>query len=90
MPTNFPENPDHRGRKDIGDYENIHWAVPMGIFTVIMVAAVLIFSAAGPDRTRTAANNNQPPAVSAPAPGTGENVPAKAPTPSQPNPAGTQ
>jgi len=41
------------GRKDISDYAG--WGIPAVIAAVVLVAGVLIFSAAGPDRTRTAA-----------------------------------
>ena len=90
MVTEFPSNPNPRGRKDIGDYKNMSWGIPIGIAAVALIAAMVIFSAAGPDRTRTADTNNQPPAVTTPGPTTGENVPAKTPVPSKSNPQGTQ
>jgi hypothetical protein len=77
------------------------WGIPIGIAAVALVAGVIIFSTAGPDRTRTAQNDNlnpnttaaQPaqPAESAiprsEAPATGS-APTAAPQKS--NPAGTQ
>jgi hypothetical protein len=45
------------GRKDISDYTG-GWGIPAFIAAVIVIAGVLIFSAAGPERTRTAAYNN--------------------------------
>ena len=64
------------------------WAVPLGIAAIVLVAATMIFSSAGPDRSRTA--NNQPPAVTSPGPTTSESVPAQAPTPARPNASFTQ
>jgi hypothetical protein len=69
MPTEYPKDP--RGRKDISDYDNIGWGLPLGVLALLLVAGALIFSA-GPDRTRTAeTNRNTPDATkSAPAPRT--------------------
>ena len=69
---------------------------PIGIGAAILIVAAIIFSSAGPDRTRTA-QNNQPNAPSAQTqapesaipPGTG-GAPAKQETPQRSNPAGTQ
>lgn len=44
------------GRKDIGDYTG-GWGIPAFIAAVIFIGGILIFSAAGPDRTRTAEYN---------------------------------
>jgi hypothetical protein len=77
------------------------WGIPLGIAAVALIAGIAIFSAAGPDRTRTAQHNDlnpnttasQPaqPAESAipqsQAPATG---PASTPAPQKSNPAGTQ
>jgi hypothetical protein len=90
MANEFPSNPNPRGRKDISDYTKMRWGIPMGIAAVVLIAAMVIFSAAGPDRTRTVKNNNQPSAVTSPGPTTGENVPAKNPVPSKSNAQGTQ
>jgi hypothetical protein len=90
MATEFPSNPNPRGRKDISDYTNMRWGIPIGIGAVVLIAAMVIFSAAGPDRTRTVNNNNQPSAVTTPGPTTGENLPAQKPVPSKSNPQGTQ
>jgi hypothetical protein len=56
------------GRKDISDYTG--WGIPAVIVAVVVIAGVLIFTAAGPDRTRTAEyhNLNSKPASSQPAP----------------------
>jgi hypothetical protein len=89
MATEFPSNPNPRGRKDISDYTNMRWGIPIGIGAVVLIAAMVIFSTAGPDRTRTV-NNNQPSAVTTPGPTTGENLPAQKPVPSKSNPQGTQ
>ena len=62
------------------------WGIPLGIAAIVFVAATIIFSSAGPDRTRTA--NNQPPAATSPAPTTSES--AQVPTPARPNASGTQ
>lgn len=88
MANEFPENP--RGRKDISHSKNMNWGIPIGIAAVVLIAAMVIFSSAGPDRTRTADNNNQPSAVTAPGPKTGERMPAQNPVPSKPNTTGTQ
>ena len=90
MATEFPSNPSPRGRKDISDYKNMSWGIPIGIAAVVFVAAMVMFSSAGPDRTRTADRNNQPSAVQTPGPPTGENVPAQTPVPSKSNTPGTQ
>jgi hypothetical protein len=45
------------GRKDISDYTG-GWGIPAAIAAVVLIAGVLFFSAAAPDRTRTAAYNN--------------------------------
>jgi hypothetical protein len=47
------------GRKDIADYSGI-WGIATLIAVVVLIAGVLIFSAAGPDSTRTAAYNAKP------------------------------
>jgi hypothetical protein len=49
------------GRKDISDYTG-GWGVPAFIAAVIFIGGILVFSAAGPDRTRTAAYNSSRPA----------------------------
>jgi hypothetical protein len=77
------------------------WGIPLGIAAVALVAGVIIFSAAGPDRTRTAQNNNLNPNTSASQPAqpaesaiprsnspASESAPSMAPQKS--NPAGTQ
>jgi hypothetical protein len=64
------------------------WGVPLGIAAIVFVAATMIFSSAGGNRTRTA--NNQPSAVTSPGPTTSESVPAQAPTPARPNASFTQ
>ena len=51
------------GRKDISDYTG-GWGVPAFIAAVVFIGGILIFSAAGPDRTRTAAYNNAKPVSS--------------------------
>jgi len=53
--TGVPHGPV--GRKDIADYSSI-WGMAALVATVVLIAAVVIFSAAGSDRTRTAAYNN--------------------------------
>ena len=88
MPTNFPEEPDSRGRKGINNYRG--WGIPAFFAVLVLLSAFVIFSSAGPDRTRTADNNNQSPAVTAPAPTTGESIPAQKPVPSKSNTPGTQ
>jgi hypothetical protein len=64
--------------------------IPLAIAAVVFMAALLIFSAAGPDRTRTADNSNQPSAVTTPAPSTPERAPTTAPVPTRPNQPGIQ
>ena len=73
---------------------------PIGIAAAILIVAAIIFSSAGPDRTRTAQSNNlnpnttaakqsAPPESAIPAP-TGDASPAKRQAPARSNPAGTQ
>ena len=64
------------------------WGIPLGIAAIVFVAATIIFSSAGPDRTRTA--STQPPAMTSPGPTTSESAPAQTPTPARPNASGTQ
>jgi hypothetical protein len=88
---NFDEAPAKRPDDD----ESPGWALPIGISAVALVAGILIFSTAGPDRTRTAQVNANPtasqpaetviPKSNAPA---SESAPSMAPQKS--NPAGTQ
>jgi hypothetical protein len=52
-PPSFP-------RIQTPDYKNMSWGIPIGIAAVVLTAAMVIFSSAGPDRTRTVNNNNQP------------------------------
>jgi len=77
------------------------WGIPLGIAAIALIAGVIIFSAAGPDRTRTAQfnNPNAKPTASEPARPVESaipqsNAPASAPAPTAPaqksNPAGTQ
>jgi hypothetical protein len=73
---------------------------PIGIAAAILIVAAIIFSSAGPDRTRTAQNNNPSPNTTAakqsapPESGiparTGDSAPAARQTPTRSNPAGTQ
>lgn len=60
MPTEYPRNPNPRDRKESNDSQMMVWAVPAGIAAVVLIAATLIFSSAGPDRTRTTENLNNP------------------------------
>lgn len=73
---------------------------PIGIAAAILIVAAIIFNAAGPDRTRTAQNDNRNPNTTAakqsapPESGiparTGDPTPAAPQTPARSNPAGTQ
>lgn len=83
---NFDEAP---GRPPADD-EAPGWGLPIGIAAVALVAGILIFSTAGPDRTRTAQVN--PGANPAPAEQVQpqSNAPAETPAPQKSNPAGTQ
>ena len=71
---------------------------PIGIAAAILIVAAIIFSTAGPDRTRTAQNNNPNTTAAkqsaAPESGiparTGDPTPAAPQTPARSNPAGTQ
>jgi hypothetical protein len=49
------------GRKDISDYTG-GWGVPAFIAAVVFIGGILVFSAAGPDRTRTAEYDSARPA----------------------------
>jgi hypothetical protein len=94
---NFDEAPAQRPADD----ESPGWALPIGISAVALLAGILIFSAAGPDRTKTAQFDNtkanplasqptQPPESAIPK----SDAPAATPAPAGPgqksNPAGTQ
>ena len=61
MATEFPPNPNPRGRKDMGDYTNMRWGIPIGIGAVALIAAMVIFSAAAPGPH---ADRQQQPALS--------------------------
>ena len=70
---------------------------PIGIGAAILIVAAIIFSSAGPDRTRTAQSNNPNATASQPAaapesaiPPASGGAPAKQETPQRSNPAGTQ
>jgi hypothetical protein len=66
------------------------WAIPMIVGAVVLVAGLMIFNAAGPDRTQTAGVNNNPPATTqSPSAGTPQPSP-NAQAPQKSNPAGTQ
>jgi hypothetical protein len=78
---NFDEAPARRPADD----DAPGWGLPIGIAAVALVAGILIFSAAGPDRTRTAQVNN-PNAK----PTASEQAPAPAAPAQKSNPAGTQ
>jgi hypothetical protein len=80
---NFDEAPV---RRPVEEDESPGWGLPIGIAAVALVAGILIFSTAGPDRTKTA--QVDPSAKSAPAE---QAPPPAAPAPAQKsNPAGTQ
>jgi hypothetical protein len=81
-----PRNAEQRPGSERPRPELAGWAVPLGIAAIVFVAATMIFSSGGSDRTRTA--NNQPPAVTAPT--TSESAPAETATPAGPNASGTQ
>jgi hypothetical protein len=89
---NFDEMPAMPTRDD-----GPGWAIPMAIGAVVLVAGLIIFNAAGPERTRTAGMDNpattQPATQSRPASPPqrdGSATPAATPAPQKPNPAGTQ
>ena len=70
---------------------------PIGIAAAILIVAAIIFSSAGPDRTRTAQNNNPNATASEPAappesaiPRGNSGAPARPEAPQRSNPAGTQ
>jgi hypothetical protein len=78
---NFDEAPAQRPADD----EAPGWGLPIGISAVALVAGILIFSTAGPDRTKTAqVNPNAKPTASEPA------QPAQTAPAQKSNPAGTQ
>ena len=83
-----PRNAEKRPRSERPRTELAGWAVPLGIAAIVFVAATMIFSSGGGDRTRTA--NNQPSIVTSPGPTTSESAPAESPTPARPNASGTQ
>lgn len=60
MPTEYPRNPNPHEREESNDARTRAWTVPAIIAAVILIAATLIFSSAGPDRTRTTENLNNP------------------------------
>jgi len=72
--------------------------LPIGVAAAILVIAAIIFNAAGPDRTRTAQNDNpnaQPTTTEQASPESGipassDRSPAIQPAPARSNPAGTQ
>jgi len=80
---NFDEAPAQRPADD----DSPGWGIPIGIAAVALVAGILIFSTAGPDRTKTAHvnNPNATPAASEPAATPAPTAPAQ-----KSNPAGTQ
>jgi len=83
-----PHATDHArklvGRKDISDYTG-GWGVPAFIAAVVFIGAILVFSAAGPDRTRTAEYNGSRPASSQQSPtGTVRGPGAKVPNADMP------
>ena len=97
MPTEYPG--DQRGRKAANDFKSMMWSIPAAIAAVVLVAAILIFSSGGPDRTRTA-DFNAPNSVPSqtekrqlesgiPPSGGATGTPAPA-QPQKSNPAGTQ
>jgi hypothetical protein len=69
------------------------WAIPIAIGAVVFVAGLLIFNAAGPERTQTAGMNNPATTQSQPASPpqkSGPAAPAATQAPQKPNPAGTR
>jgi hypothetical protein len=73
------------------------WAIPMIVGAVVLVAGLMIFNAAGPDRTQTAGVNSptttQPTTQSQPATPPlkdDSSAPPATPAPQKSNPAGTQ
>jgi hypothetical protein len=87
MATEYPRAPNARDRKAANDAKSMMWSIPAAIAAIVLVAAILIFSSAGPDRTRTADTNN-PGAPSSPA--TQAQPPVTQAQPQKSNPAGTQ
>jgi hypothetical protein len=88
MTYDQPRNAEKRPGSERPRTEVAGWAVPLGIAAIVFVAATMIFSSGGGDRTRTA--NNQPSTVTLPGPTTSESAPAESPTPARPNTSGTQ
>jgi hypothetical protein len=69
------------------------WAIPVLIGAVVLVAGLMIFNAAGPERTQTAGVNTPTTTQSRPATAPQKidpAAPATAPAPQKSNPAGTQ
>jgi hypothetical protein len=63
--------------------EGMGWGIPLGIAGVVLIAGIFFFSSSS-DRTSTVATNNEPSAVTRPAP-----APSVTPPPATP-PAKTQ
>ena len=81
---------DVRGRVDDDDAareqrtEAPGWGIPLAFGALMLIAGALIFSAAGPDRTRTAEYNNLNSKPSASAPSTDMRPAAKVPNSDMP------
>ena len=58
MATDPPRSPNPRDWNASNDARSMIWSIPAAIAAVVLVAAILIFGGAGPDRTRTADSNN--------------------------------
>jgi flagellar biosynthesis/type III secretory pathway M-ring protein FliF/YscJ len=77
---------DLAGRKQASPFAG-SWGMAALVGAVVLIAAILIFSAAGPDRSRTAENNTIP---SSQQPRSNETGEAKAKVPNQNMPTAPQ
>ena len=76
-----PSFEEHTGTSEDSGYG---WGIPVGIAAVVLIVAAIIFSSAGPDRSRTAAyKDTLPSAVNPSGAGDGSQS-AKIPNPDMP------
>jgi hypothetical protein len=77
-------DPAFKERKHMSEAPGYGWGIPAGIAAVVLIVAAIIFSSAGPDRSRTAAYKDTIPSAVNPSGASDGSPSAKIPNPDMP------
>jgi hypothetical protein len=77
-------DPSLKERVPVSEAPGYGWGIPAGIAALVLIAAAIIFSSAGPDRSRTAAYKDTVPSAVNPSGAGDASRSAKIPNPDMP------